>query len=297
MMSSILSLAIRPLASSLLKFEGVTFAEPAGEPSVVPPESVSWRVFSNPLTVYIGGVAAVILELAEPRVRTGVWEYSSFRSDPGERMRRTGAAAMVTVFAARSEFETLARRVNGIHSQIAGVTPAGEPYRADDPDLLLWVQATASFAFLAAYHVYCRPVAAADRDQFYREAQCAAPLYGVEAAPQSEAELEALFHSMMARLEPSPAISEFLHIMRTAPILPLPLRPLQQLAVRSAVELVPSDLRERLDLGSVGLSRAERPLVRLLAKTADVLDVPASPWAQACHRLGLPHDHLRRLKS
>jgi uncharacterized protein (DUF2236 family) len=34
----------------------------------VSPDSVSRCVFKNPLPLFIGGVAAVILELAEPRV-------------------------------------------------------------------------------------------------------------------------------------------------------------------------------------------------------------------------------------
>jgi uncharacterized protein (DUF2236 family) len=258
-------------------------------------DSVSWRVFSNPLSVYIGGVAAVLLELAEPRVRSGVWEHSSFTSDPRERMRRTGAAAMVTVFAAKSQFEALAARVNAIHGRIAGVTPAGEPYRADDPELLRWVQATASFAFLSAYHCYVRPVSAADRDLFYREAQYGAPLYGVTDAPQSESELEQLFEEMEPRLEPSALIDEFLQIMRSGPILPVPLRPLQRLVVRSAIDLVPEQLRSRMGLASK-LSAAERSLVRMLATTAGKVHVPTSPWAQAFVRLGLPADSLDRSK-
>jgi uncharacterized protein (DUF2236 family) len=295
MANRLLSLALRPIAAPLLTFEGCNFAGPPGEPAIVPADSMSWRVFSNPLSVYIGGVAAVLLELAEPRVRSGVWDHSSFRQDPGERMRRTGAAAMVTVYAARSEFEALAARVNAIHARIAGVTPAGEPYRADDPELLLWVQATASFAFLSAYESYVRPVSADERDLFYEEARCGAPLYGVTDAPGSEAELKQLFGAMEPRLERSALIDEFLHIMRSAPVLPLPLRPLQRLVVRAAVELVPADLRDRLGLDAGGgLTRPEKALVRLLATTAGKVHVPTSPWAQASKRLGLSADYLDR---
>ena len=65
------------------------------------PDSVSWRVFKNPISLFIGGVAAVIMELAGPRVRTGVWEHTTFRVDPIRRLRRTGLAAMVTIYGAR----------------------------------------------------------------------------------------------------------------------------------------------------------------------------------------------------
>lgn len=85
----------------------VDFTRPEGEPALIAADSVSWRVFKNPVALYIGGIAAVLLELAEPRVRTGVWEHSSFRSDPLPRMKRTGLAAMVTVYGARSVAERM----------------------------------------------------------------------------------------------------------------------------------------------------------------------------------------------
>src|SRR6516225_6411658 len=72
----------------------VDFLRPAGEAALVASDSVSWRVFKNPLCLFIGGVTAVIMELAEPRVRAGVWEHTTFRVDPIRRLRRTGLAAM-----------------------------------------------------------------------------------------------------------------------------------------------------------------------------------------------------------
>ena len=83
----------------------IDFSKPIGEPALVSPDSVSWRVFKNPLSLFIGGVAAVIMELAKPRVRTGVWEHTTFRLNPIKRLRRTGFAAMVTIYGARSAAE------------------------------------------------------------------------------------------------------------------------------------------------------------------------------------------------
>ena len=37
------------------------FLRPAGEAAFVSPDSVSWRVFKNPLSLFIGGAAAVIM--------------------------------------------------------------------------------------------------------------------------------------------------------------------------------------------------------------------------------------------
>lgn len=75
----------RPEAAAfeLLHPEGATlldFTQPPGEPALTAPDLVSWQVFKNPLALFVGGVAAVILELAEPRVRTGVAAMTSDKS-------------------------------------------------------------------------------------------------------------------------------------------------------------------------------------------------------------------------
>ena len=256
------------------------FRQPPGEPALMAADSVTWRVFANPVALLVGGVTAVLLELAEPRVRTGVWEHTTFRTQPLARLRRTGYAAMMTAFGARSGTETMIGHINRGHARIAGTTPAGTPYRANDVELLTWVHATASFGFLQAYARCVRPVPAADRDRFYGENQEAARLYGVAAPPACERELEALFERMRPQLEPSGIVLEFLAIMQRVPLLPAPLRGLQRLLVRVAVQILPRDTRALLGLqGPAWRVRAwEWRLVRALGRVADRLtlaDLPA----------------------
>src|ERR1700726_2473123 len=136
----------------------VDFSQPLSEEALVGPDSVSWRIFKNPVALLVGGVAAVILELAEPSVRTGVWEHSSFRKDPIGRLRRTGLAAMVTVYGARSIAEPMIAGIVRRHAAIDGETSAGIPYSANDPGLLGWVHATAAFSFAQAYSRYVDPL-------------------------------------------------------------------------------------------------------------------------------------------
>lgn len=50
---------------------GVDYTQPTGDPGFYGPDSVAWRVHANPVSLAVGGIAAVILELAEPRVRSG----------------------------------------------------------------------------------------------------------------------------------------------------------------------------------------------------------------------------------
>jgi uncharacterized protein (DUF2236 family) len=245
---------------------------------------MSWQVFSNPVSLTIGGIAAVLLELGEPKVRAGVWDHSSFRQAPRERMRRTGLGAMITVFGPISLVRSYTARVNAIHAQVAGVTEAGEAYCADDPELLRWVQATAAFGFLEAYAAYVRPLGAAERDGFYAEAVAGARCYGVVAPPASEAECRELLGAMVPRLGASAVLDEFLRIMRQEPILPWAARPLQPLMVRAAIALLPPEIAVRLG-PTVSVSRAERQLLRSLAGLADKVEVPEAPWHQAARRL------------
>ncbi len=273
----------------------VDFAHPSGEQALVPPDSVSWRIFKNPVALFVGGVAAVILELAEPAVRTGVWEHSSFRRDPVHRLRRTGLAAMVTVYGAESEAKAMIAHVVRLHDKVVGRTPAGEPYRANDVSLLTWVQATAGFGFAQAYHRYVHSLEPAELDRLCEEGLAAARLYGAADAPASQAALERLFASKRDRLEASPIVFEFLEIMREEPVFPPMLRPLQGLLIRAAVDLVPVWVRERLGVAATfGLRFWQRPLVRLAGALADRVMLRSSPAAQACLRLGLPADYLYR---
>jgi uncharacterized protein (DUF2236 family) len=267
------------------------FLRPLGEAALVSPDSVSWRVFKNPLSLFIGGVAAVIMELAEPRVRTGVWEHTTFRIDPIRRLRRTGLAAMVTIYGARGMAEAMIARVRRMHDRVAGSTPAGKAYRATDPELLNWVQGTAAYGFLQAYHAYVRPLSDLERDRYYAEGTLAASLYGASAAT-SEAALEMRFEAMANQLERSDILFEFLAIMRSAPILPLPLRPVQPLLIRAAIDLTPYWLRRIVGLTDHGLDAWEAGVVRQLGALADRIVLETNPAVQACRRMRLSANYL-----
>jgi uncharacterized protein (DUF2236 family) len=269
------------------------FSRPRGEPALVSADSMSWRIFKNPVALWTGGIAAVILELAEPSIRAAIWEHSSFRNDPLGRLRRTGMAAMMTVYGPRSTAQATIAGVVRMHGKIRGENANGAAYSASDPRLLNWVQATAAFGFGEAYHRLVRPLTSDQFDQFYREGAPASVLYGAVTAAHSRADLDSIFNEMRPDLQPSDSIFQFLRIMNEAPALPHPLRGLQRLLVRAAVELVPGPIRERLGLSArFGLPAWQRRIARLTGSLADRIVLPQSPAAQACVRLGYPVTHL-----
>jgi len=271
----------------------VDFTAPAGAPALFEPDSVSWRVMKNPVALVIGGFAAVILELAEPRVRTGVWEHTTFRTDPVTRIRRTGYAACVTIYGPADVARGMIAGVVRAHDRVEGRTPVGAPYRANDPELLTWVHATAVFGFVEAYNRYVRQLPAEDTDRFYAEGAPAAALYGANAPPHSRADLEAIFAAMAPNLEASDILLEFFSIVRAAPILPV--KAVQRLMLRAAVSMTPEWARETLGLGpKFGLRSGEHTLLRAMGAAAERVVLEEAPPAQACRRLGLPANYLYR---
>ena len=269
------------------------FTSPQGEPAFTTPDSISWQVFKNPLSLFVGGIAAVILELAEPRVRAGVWGHTAFRDDPLHRIRRTGLSAMMTVYGARSRTEKMIARVDAMHARVNGTTEDGTPYRADDPALLTWVHATASFGFLEAYDTWVHSLDAIARSRFYQEGMESSRLYGAVNAPRSQQELDMLFMAMIDRLEPSSVIFEFLDIVRRVSLLPHALSGVQELLVKAAIDILPEWIRERLELGEAwDLRPWQRLAIRRAGATIDRIPLRSAPAAQACRRLGLPEDYL-----
>ncbi len=262
------------------------YTQPAGEPALVAADSITWRVFKNPVAQFIGGAAAVILQLAEPSVRTGVWDHSTFRSDAILRMRRTAAAAMMVVYGPRSAAEKMIARVVRMHERVSGETPAGEAYHANDPRLLNWVQATASYGFGEAYSRFVRRLSGSERTLLLQESLTAARLFGATDVPRSPHEWEAFYRETEPRLERSDIVFEFLDILNTAPIAPAPFRGTQRLLVRAAVDTIPTDLRERLGLMSAGLTPFQRMQVRVLARIADHVPDLQAPPAKASIRMG-----------
>lgn len=267
----------------------VDFTRPLGEPAFTQPDSVSWRVFKNPVALAIGGICAVLLEFADPRIRSGVWDHSTFKTDPAGRSRRTGMAAMIGVYGPQSAARRIIQGVTHMHTRVRGETPDGVPYRALDPELLNWVSATASYGFLTAYEQFVEPLSETDKNRFLQESWPVTRLYGVERPLTSLTEFHALLEQLMPGFEPHPINEEFLTIMksgRTASFVP---RGLHSMVVHAAVSILPASVRERLELGAeYTLTDRGARQTRALGQWANRVPIPNSPPWEAALRLGLP---------
>jgi uncharacterized protein (DUF2236 family) len=271
----------------------IDFAAPVGEPALLAPDSVQWRVYKNPIALGIGGIAAVLLEFAEPRIRSGVWDHSTYKVDPIGRSRRTGLVAMLACYGPASSAKAVIGQVNRLHGKVKGETPAGDKYRALDPVLLDWVAATASYGFLMAYDRFVHRISDADKDRFMRDGDAIGREFGARHTPPTVGAFMAMMDDLEPRFEPHPIIFEFLDIIQSGRAAPGVPRFLHRAIARASVSLLPGHIRARLDLGSkFDLTRFDRYALRLAGRLADRHVDRKAPHCKASVRMGLPHDFL-----
>jgi uncharacterized protein (DUF2236 family) len=153
------------------------------------PESVIRRVGNTPVTPFLGGGTAVLLQVAHPLVAAGVADHSAYDDDLWRRLVRTLRALYLITYGSKAEAERTAASVRAAHARVHGTTrtrlgvfPAGTAYSADDPELMLWVHATLVHASLCAYQRFERRLSPADQESYYREMALVARLFGAPAA-------------------------------------------------------------------------------------------------------------------
>lgn len=288
------AMASMPRMTSYLGWK-IDFEHPAGAPAFVGPDSISWRVFKNPIALGIGGVAAVLLEFADARIRSGVWDHSTFKTDPIGRSQRTGMAAMVGVYGPMEAARRVIQGVTNMHARVQGATPSGEAYRALDPELLDWVSATAGYGFLTAYDRFVSPLSETEKARFYAEGEPVARLYGVQGALRSDADFLTMTERLAPRFEHHPIIDEFLTIIVSGPGAAGAPKTMRRAFARASLSILPPLVRDRLEFGPAwNLSGVERAAIKAMGALADRLCIPNAPPAQASRRMGLPADFLYR---
>jgi len=276
----------------------IDFETPSGERSLQHPSSLQWRIFKNQVALGIGGVAAVLMEFADARIRSGVWDHSTYKADPIGRSKRTGIAAMVGCYGPESAARRVIQGVTNMHARVQGQTPKGEAYKALDPELLDWVAATAAFGFLNAYDRFVSPLSDAEKDRFYRDGAVVARLYGANNTPRTQGEFLAFMERLAPRFEPHPIVTEFLDIIQSGKAAPNVPRFLHRALARASVSILPPLVREKLALGrEYDLTTADWLALKLVARLAERRMDPKSPGCQASVRLGLPRDFLYRSAS
>jgi uncharacterized protein (DUF2236 family) len=207
------------------------------------------RRIDREMFVLLGGTAALLMQIAHPLVAAGVAEHSDFRSDPLGRLLRTLNTTLAVVFGDEREVRAATARINRIHTGVRGVSASGAPYRALDPALLLWVQATLILSSLRLYEDVMGPLAPADRQAYWDETKPVARALGIpgERLPATIADLEGYEREMLATVvRPDATSLEVARgVLRPLPWIPAPLYRVNE---AFAAALLPPSLRAAFGL-------------------------------------------------
>jgi len=169
--------------------------------ALFPPDSVAWRVNGDVVTMMIGGVSGLLLQMLHPAVLAGVWDHSDFRADMHGRLRRTAKFIAVTTYDHAEAGQAAIDKVNRIHAKLGGVLPDGTPYRVSDPALLAWVHVTETISFLDAWIRYAEPaMPRADQDAYFDEMARVGQALGADPLPRTRTEAEAVIQSFRSAL-------------------------------------------------------------------------------------------------
>jgi uncharacterized protein (DUF2236 family) len=222
------------------------------------PDTMMWRI--NREAVLLGaGPTALLLQIAHPHVAEGVARHSNFEADPFRRLHGTVNTTMDLVFGDGRAAERAVGRLNGIHARVRGEAEdpqarvIGERYRALDPELLLWVQATLIVTSVRAYSHWVRPLSRAEREQFWAEARSVGVRLGIplSLSPVDWTALAAYWRRMLAPDGPihvTPTARRMAPLI-VAPPFPFVPPPLANLLAVPGLAFLPARLREEFGIG------------------------------------------------
>lgn len=211
-------------------------------------------VHSNVVSMMVGGIRGLLLQLLHPHALQGVLDHSNFRADMHGRLRRTARFVAVTTFAHRDKAVAAIERVNRIHRAVTGTLPDGTPYSAQEPKVLAWVHVVEATSFLAAYLRYVDPaMPGAAQDEYFRQFAIIARALGADPVPESRAEANRAIEALRGELATSAAAREVANLVLTerpenAPVF------VQRSIATAAVDLLPPYSRTMLGLSRPALS-------------------------------------------
>ncbi len=209
------------------------------------------RVHSD-VSMYIGGLRALMVQSLHPAPMRAVHEHSGFRGDMWGRLARTSTFIATTTFGAKEDVEATVATVRRIHDHVNGVLPDGTPYSASDPHLLAWVHIAEIDSFLAAHQVFGRrPLSDSEIDDYVAQTGVIARMLGVMDPPSSYAELQAELQRFQPELRGTPeAVAAISHVRLRPPLTPVA-RPGYQILWTAAIGLLTDWQREQLRLSKV----------------------------------------------
>ena len=196
-------------------------------------------------------------------------------------------------FGSRADADRVTKRVRAMHRRVSGRLaepigryPAGTPYRADDPELLLWVLFTLVDSALVVYRRYVRSLSRSQEAAFWEDYKVVGRLFGLKRGdmPATLEDLDAYRARMLDgdELLVTDWARRRARQIVLAPPVPLLARPLLETVNFVTIALLPDRIR-----GEYGFSPMPPVIMRkaLVAGGADYVKRAVIPFLPSRLRL------------
>lgn len=202
----------------------------------------------------LSGPRALLMQAAHPLAVEGLLAHTSGLDAPYERLERTAEVMSAIGFGTRAEADRMTRRVRAMHRRVngtleraTGAFPAGTPYAADDPELLMWVLFGLVDSGIVVYERFVRSMSDEEKEAYWADFRIVGGLFGLEPdeMPADVSELDDYRRLMYSsgRLHVSDWARTRAREIVFQPPVPLRLRPLVELVNYVTVDLLPEPIR------------------------------------------------------
>jgi len=234
------------------------------------PRSIVWRVHRD-RSFPLAAIRSLMIQALHPLAMAGVAQHSDWQRDPFGRLAATAGYVLTVTYGDTPAANGAAARVRAVHTRVRGMDAVtGLPYRAEDPELLLWVHAGMVDSIAHVVQRYGRSLDAAEADRYVAEMARFAEIIGVPATlvPASVAAMRGYLESVELR-QVTPAASDAIAIVLDPPGLDDETRELWHDLGQVAVGTLPAWARSMYGFDEPPPGLLEREPVRQLIGALD----------------------------
>jgi uncharacterized protein (DUF2236 family) len=233
----------------------------------------------------LAGPRALLMQAAHPLAVAGLLAHSDSLDDPYGRLARTAAVMNAVGFGSKAEADRLTASVRAMHRRVGGKLaraigpyPAGTPYRADDPELLMWVLFTLVDSAAVVYRKYVGALSRAEQDELWADYRIVGRLFGLRERDMPD-DLDSYRDQMLSgdRLYVSGWARERARGIVLEPPVPLAARPLLETVNFVTIALLPDRIRREYGFSPLPPVFLRRALVAGGAEYVKRVLVPLLP--------------------
>jgi uncharacterized protein (DUF2236 family) len=144
------------------------------------------RVVQRERAIALAGPRALLMQAAHPLAVAGLLAHSDALEDPYVRLARTARVMNAITFGPRQEADRLTGKVRAMHGAVSGRLPetvgrypAGTPYRADAPELLMWILYSLIDSNIVVYEAYVRRLSERRKAALWEDFKLVGRLFGL----------------------------------------------------------------------------------------------------------------------